>query len=586
MIRRTPVQSNGRGPRGVALAAVLLVGMGIILVALGVIHLVRSEVAGLGAVADLEQSRLFGRSAIRAVAVELARERAFMLRGETPRLSETIELFELEDGSGVAVARVLPTGPGGALLVAEASKLDLNLVDAESLADTGFMTIEEARTVVAARNARPGGRFDSVLDLLSLVGDVSFGPARFHGPLDEISILSRVDSDQGTAGDRVLARLDADLGAEVRGLVDLLTVHAFEPNVRRDGSSRLVDGTAKPEDVESLALEDRDTAALLEKFFQSESPPLADGPADLEGEDATELLGDSESLIEEVEQPIANSDGDALVPRLRSMQSLGLGDLGLAYDAITDSSGGWRNGLLDINTASTAALLGIEGIGPELAAEIVGRRESVAANRRFDRLWPVVEGLVDAAEWDDIAPRITTRSLLWRMTLAVGVMRDDAVDESLEHPTVWEVVFDCGSVPPRVVELRDVTMLELVARIVAAGSEESEFQPFDTGESRSAGEDAGEGLFAGDALFDSASWFDDSPPLFGDEPSLFEEESLFGEDSTPLEAPSLFETEKPLFGPGVGDAEGSRGGGKPADSSEGSRDRGPSGRWRPATGGR
>ena len=63
----------------------------------------------------------------------------------------------------------------------------------------------------------------------------------------------------------------ADLGAEVRGLADLLTVNAFEPDVRRDGSPRLVDGAATSEDVESLAIEGRDTAALLEKFLQSQN---------------------------------------------------------------------------------------------------------------------------------------------------------------------------------------------------------------------------------------------------------------------------------------------------------------------------
>ncbi|MFB0985537.1 MAG: hypothetical protein QMB94_04505 [Phycisphaerales bacterium] len=579
MIRKFQSPPKDRSPRGVALAAVLLVGMGIMLLALGVIHLVRSEVAVLGAAADLEQSRLLGRSAIRAVAVELSRARALMLRGETPRLPETIELFELDDGigAGVAIARILPTGPGGTALVAEAGRLDLNLVDAESLADTGYLNIEEARTVIAARTARPGGRFDSVLDLLSLVGDVSFSPSRMHGPLDEISILSRVDSDEGTSGDRILTRLDADLGAEVRGLADLLTVNAFEPDVRRDGSPRLVDGAATSEDVESLAIEGRDTAALLEKFLQSESPSDGDAPENSEGI-INEVPIDSDGADREAGPPTADSEGDGLLSRLRSVQSLGLGDLGVAYDSVTDSSSGWRNGLLDINTASTPALLGIRGIGPELAAAIVARRESVPANRRFDRVWPVVEGLVDAKEWDEIAPRITTRSLLWRVTLAVGLVRDGDVGESLEHPTVWEVVFDCGSVPPRVVELRDVTMLELVAKLLASRSDESDGQPAGDLNGSSPG-DGSTGISEEGDLFESSSLFDESPSLFDEEPSLFEEGSLFGEVASPLEDSNLFDAEKSLFAPNAGDAE-------PVGSGGVSRDRGPGGRWRPATEGR
>jgi hypothetical protein len=151
---------------------------------------------------------------------------------------------------------------------------------------------------------------------------------------------------------------------------------------------------------------------------------------------------------------------------------------------------------------------------------------------------------------------------------------------------VWEVVFDCGSVPPRVVELRDVTMLELAARIVAARSGEFEFEPFDPSTSGLADDIAGEGLFAEDPLFEPSSLFDDSPSLFDDQPPLFEESSLFGEDSTSLEPPSLFESEEPIFGPGVGGSGRGRGEEETAESGGGSRDRGPGGRWRPATGGR
>ncbi|MDG2021357.1 MAG: helix-hairpin-helix domain-containing protein [Phycisphaerales bacterium] len=585
MNRDTRLRSEIERRRGVALAAVLLVGMGIMLLALGVIHLVRSEVAGLGAAEDLEQSRLLGRSAIRAFAVELDREREFMLRGENPRLPENIELFELDDGSesGVAVARLLPTGPGGTRLVAEAGRLDLNLIDAESLADTGFMTIEEARTVVAARSARPGARFDSVLDLLSLVGDVSFDPARIHGPLDEISILSLVDADEGSAGDRVLARLDADLGADVRGLADLLTVHAFEPDVCRDGTPRLVDGAASSDDVQSLALEDRDTVTLLEKFLGAGSSGDDTATAGAGKKRSSRNRTRRKKPEADTERPAADSSGNELLPRLRSVQSLELGDLGLAYDSVTDAEGGWRNGLLDINTASTEALLGIEGIGPELAAAIVARRESLPVDRRFDRLWPVAEGLVDIAEWDEIAPRITTRSLLWRMTIAVGFVRDDTVDESLEHPTVWEVVFDCGSQPPRVVELRDVTMLELVARIVAGDSDGLEFESTGAADG-SAGLEREEGLFEEGPLFESSSLFDGSPGLFDDQPSLFEVDSLFDMESEPAEGSDLFDSEQSLFGPD--DASGSEDPGETVDSGGASRARGPGGRWRPATGGR
>ncbi len=268
MIRRRSDRGAFRH-RGVALAAVLLIGMGVMLVALGVIHLVRADVASLGAAEDLEQSRLLARSAIRAVATELARSRPAMLRGETPELPARIELLELETGENarIGVAMPLPVGPGGARLVAEAGRIDLNDVDAEGIADTGLVSMVEARTIVAARDARPGGRFESVLDLLSLKGDVAFTPERMLGPLDEIRILSRVDAEESSTGERILERLDADLGGDVRGLADLFTVNAFEPDVRYDGSPRLDPDATESEAVADAGIEDPATVRLLERFF-------------------------------------------------------------------------------------------------------------------------------------------------------------------------------------------------------------------------------------------------------------------------------------------------------------------------------
>ncbi len=45
-------------------------------------------------------------------------------------------------------------------------------------------------------------------------------------------------------------------------------------------------------------------------------------------------------------------------------------DAGLALDAIARDPGAWRNGLLDINTASVAAMQSVEGIDPPLAIAI------------------------------------------------------------------------------------------------------------------------------------------------------------------------------------------------------------------------
>ena len=585
MIRRRP-DRGASDRRGVALAAVLLIGMGVMLIALGVIHLVRADVASLGAAEDLEQSRLLARSAIRAMSTELARSRAAMLRGETPDLPARMEILELETGESarVGVAMLLPVGPGGARLVAEAGRIDLNGVDAEGLADTGLVSMVEARTIVAARDARPGGRFESVLDLLSLQGDVAFTPERMLGPLDEIRILSRVDAEESSTGERILERLDADLGGDVRGLADLFTVNAFEPDVRFDGTPRVDPNVGDPQAVADVGIEDSATLGLLERFLGGGTDAGATGDgARTRGDRGTRRArnrprGEDPNASEEPDRGSDVSTTGTLMSRLRRVTRDDGADVGLALDAIARDPGAWRNGLLDINTASVAAMQSVEGIDPPLATAIAARRESLAVGRRFSRLWPVEEGLVEAAAWDAVADRITTRSTVWRFVVAVGI-ESESTGEGLETPTAWEVVLDCGSVPPRVVELRDVTMLELAARMVGVDSEDAGDPMIDAEPSATEG-DSGDGfggtpLFGDEPpLFDGASMFDDESSMFGAEDALFEgEASLFDDATSAFDDPDRFE-----------DDAGSRTGGTPPAGRNG--DRGPGGRWRPATGGR
>ena len=73
--------------RGLALAAVLVVGLGLLLIAVGTLHLVRAEVAAIASGESRVQSRFAARAATRSLMATLAREREFLLNGgmiETP----------------------------------------------------------------------------------------------------------------------------------------------------------------------------------------------------------------------------------------------------------------------------------------------------------------------------------------------------------------------------------------------------------------------------------------------------------------------------------------------------------------------
>ena len=552
--------------RGIAIGAVLLVGLGVLLIVVGTLHFVRAGVASMGGIDDAIQTRLAARSAVRVLASELHAERDSMLRGLSPDPPESYELFELPGGEGgrIAVARLLPLGPSGARVVSEAAKIDLNLATANELAATGLLSASEAATIVAARDARPGGRFEHLTDLLALEGDGAPGPARVLGPLDQIAILSRVDGDENDLGERISLRLDDDLGSVdgSRPLSEVLTVHSFEPDLQVDGSERLLlpDSGEGSLDLDGLDAETR-------QYVQAWLATPEDG-------DAEEVVEDGvlESVSATGRDSGTTTDEGEFVRRVWTIADRNGGDAGLAIDAFTSVAGGWRNGLLDINLASSEALQGLEGMDEAMATAIVARRDSVAEDRRFDRFWPISEGVVESDAWLEVVPQTTTRSLVWRATLAVGVVPADDPDGPLESPIAWEIVVDCGGDRPRLVEIRDVTMLELVARMLVDDGDRA----FEGNDLEDLPLDEEEGMFAGDPLFPDEPLFDDTP-LFSDEP-LFNDVPLFTD--TPLfPGSSTFTTPQPDGFGGFDDREEGSGSSRP-------RDRGPGGRWRPATGSR
>ncbi len=322
--RSTPRTGGAR--RGIALAAVLVVGLGLLLIAVSTLHLVRAEVSAIAAGESRVQSRFAARAAARALMRELADQRGAVLAGLPITTPDSMELFDLDGGEAgrVAIARLLPIGIGGDRLVPEAGRLDLNVVDAEALVATGLLDRTEAETAIAARDARPSGRFTSVFDLLALEGDAALAADRVLGPLEDVRILSRVDADEEDLGDRIADRLDADLGSAETSLVSVLTVHAFEPDVRRDGSPR---ATAAEESPEFSDLDDA-TSRLIRAALGIESSEPSSGRA----------AGRNDRDESTSPEPATNGTpaSDGLGSRIAAFAAgMPDADLGSAYDAIT-----------------------------------------------------------------------------------------------------------------------------------------------------------------------------------------------------------------------------------------------------------
>ena len=531
--------------RGAVLPVMLLVSLSLLLAATGVLYTARADVASLAASGSIQQSRAIARSAVRAYGAELFDDQRDMLAGFAPDPREQLELFDVAGGTEIAVARLLPVGPRGELVMAEAAKLDLNSATSEMLVSTGQLDAIEAASIIAARDARPDGRFDSVLNLLAIKGDVTFDEARMYGDLSELRVLSLADGREEGVGERISDRLASQLGGDVRGLLDLFTVHAFEPNVRRDGLPRILIGS---EDTgESMTFEDPEAAKYITQLQESMA-------------DYTIRDGDRLGTIAEF----------LAVPGNESWR-------GEAFDSMTHLDTEWLDGRVSINDAPAAVLQSIPGIGPEQAAAIVQFRESMDAGRRFDLNWPLNEGLVEYPAWLEAIEYLTSRSLLWRVRIVSGLVSTEDPEGPIESPVAWDVLLDCSVNPPRLVELRDVTSLELVARMLDAASDFEVFSPREIGAGEPVGledleDPAAQGMFGDEPLFDDE-------PLFGEE-SLFGDEALFGEEEM-FENDPLFENE-PLFDDDpLFDADPENTGpGAPVGADAG---RGPTGRWRPAT---
>ncbi len=126
--------------RGFTLIAVLVIMGSALLVGTSLLFMAQAEAAGSAGAADAAQSRALAWSGIRAVMSTLNDQRQRILDGEVPAVADEYVVYETDTRLGVV--RLLPVGPGGARSVPEAGKLDLNMVDAEMLAQTELIELD------------------------------------------------------------------------------------------------------------------------------------------------------------------------------------------------------------------------------------------------------------------------------------------------------------------------------------------------------------------------------------------------------------------------------------------------------------
>ncbi len=410
----------GRGrPRSFVLVAVLVITGSALFVVTGVLFRAQADLAGRAGARDRVQSRLLAWSAAQAVMSRLDEQRDRILDGLAPRLDREYVLYE--DGDREGVVRLLPVTPAGAVLSAEAGRIDLNVIEGNALAATGLVDEALAQRIVDHRRAVLGGSFQSVAELLGVPG---MTPERLYGPLEDVDL----SDEAGRAAS----------SADARGLADVTTVYGFEPALQSNGRLRI---------NLNVPWSDELARRVDERF----------GP------------GAGETLRGIFEAGTRFESEASIFQTLRTM-GVAQEDWPEIVDALTTESGRYHFGRLDINTAPREALVTLDGIDEEQAARIVRARDALGSDERATIVWPLLEGIVEPEAYDALAGHITTRSWTYRVRLVAGERGAD--DEALVDPVILEVVIDLSAPAPRIAYLRDITLLETAARLADAAPEE------------------------------------------------------------------------------------------------------------------
>lgn len=417
----------------VILTVLIIVGMAL-LIATSLLFTLQAEAAGSAGALNATQSRALARSGLHVVMRALHEQRQRMLDGAMPELDGQYEIFE--DDQRIGVVRLLPVTPRGGVIAPEAGKLDLNRIDAETLAATGLVSRDLAERIVGVRDGEPTRPFQSVAELF-LVKGVTV--SMVYGEVDDLAYLDDAGGREAGLGERVMRRLAAPTP---RGLADVVTVYGAEPALQATGVRRI-----------RLPLQ---LSESLQEKIEERFGDLAD--------DVRAIL--TSRRIKE-ESDLVRVLRERAVPSDRWNEIL---------DVFTTDPNDLHLGRIDLNTASLEALRGLDGLSPEQAAQIVRVRETLGDDERSEITWPLVQGIIDEEVMQQIFGHITTRCFTFRVRLAAGTVNPETPDGPLLAPVIYEAVIDCCDPVPRLGYLRDVTMMQTAAMLVdqATGTSDPE----------------------------------------------------------------------------------------------------------------
>ncbi len=410
-------------PRGFVLISVLVVVATALLVVTSLLFITQAEVARSSGTAQRVQARALALSGLQAVMVRLDEQRETILGGDVPRLDEEYVIYE--SGARLGVARLLPVGLDDERLSPESGKLDLNRADADMLADTDLVDPELAERIIAHRDEL-GRPFQSLGELLEVPGVT---PETLYGPIEDLTVM-----DDAMLGDSAVRRRRlSQTGAPARGLADVLTVYSFGPALQQSGTRRI----------------------NLNVGYSQELGRRVDRRFGTGASETLRQLFDSGTTFE----------NDAKIIGVLRFFNMSPEEWPEIIDAFTTDPGEYHFGRLDINTAPYEALVALPGFDAEQAAQIVRVRDTLPSDERATIAWPAIRGIVEPEAYDTLAGRITTRSWCYRIRIAAGEVVADDPESALLNPVIYEAVIDLAAPKARVAYLRDISLLQVTARV-------------------------------------------------------------------------------------------------------------------------
>lgn len=443
------MKTRRRTRAGFALLAVVVVVAAAVLVTTGALFASRAATVHAAASASEARLRHAALDGVALMADRLAQSRAAILAGATPD-AESLGLadslvFSTGEGAEMVEVRLAPM-PGGGYIESEGAKLDLARAGDDAVAALLEDASPERRALMeAARSVRPLASIDGAASIVA--------PAERLRALRELLGGLRV---VGTAFSEE-APMEPEAG---RPLIALVTVHAHESLVSADGSPRvdLVSLLGEGPSGDAALASSGTTPAALEEF------------SDAEREVFRSVVRQSRGAADDAR--LASALAGRGVPPER---------IAAILDRVTTHEGALAPARLDVARAPREVLTAFPGLGAEAAARIDDVRESLDEDERATTAWLVDRRVLSPERYAEIVAQVSPRSTAWRFRVEASNMplgadgdAEDGAQASVasavpgvgRRVAAFDCIVDVGAEEPRIVFLRDVSLLE-TARILA-----------------------------------------------------------------------------------------------------------------------